>query len=137
MRPDRDLDHECPARLRDRQRRFLESNWVAYDLCADCLVLQGNRVHKNLSARRSPQLVPVTMQGGVGSRCLPARAVMRAITATKHEPGLSPSYSGASYGSAMEAWVRLMGLLLSHFQRERNYTTSYFGSCLMKATRQC
>ena len=30
-----------------------------------------------MSARRSPQLVPVTLRGGVGSRCLPARAVVR------------------------------------------------------------
>ena len=29
---------------------------------------------QNLSAKRSPQLVPVTLQGGVGSRCPPARA---------------------------------------------------------------
>ena len=57
-----------------------------------------------VSARRSPQLVPVTLSGGVGPRCQPAHAVVRAVTATKHEPGLSPSYRVVSYGSAMEVW---------------------------------
>ena len=69
---------------------------------------QRKRVHANLSARRSPQLVPVTLQGGVGSRCQPARAVVRAVTATKHEPGLSPSCRVVSCGSAMEVWVLLV-----------------------------
>ena len=67
----------------------------------------------NLSARRSPQLVPVNRpQDGVGSRCPPARAVVRAANATKHEPGLSPSYRVVSYGSALEAWALPMRLLL-------------------------
>ena len=71
-----------------------------------------------MSATRSPQLVPVTLQGGVGSRCQPARAVVRAVTATKHEPGLSPLHRVVSYGSAMEVWDLLMRL--SHNQRARS-----------------
>ena len=46
----------------------------------------------------------VTNEGGIGSRCPPARAIVRAVTATKHEPGLSPLYRAVWYGSAMEAW---------------------------------
>ena len=73
---------------------------------------------RNLSARRSPQLVPFTPPGGVGSRCPPAHAVVRAATATKHEPGLSPSYRVVSYGSAMEVWALLVRL--SNCQRPRS-----------------
>ena len=61
-----------------------------------------------MSARRSPQLVPVTPRGGVWSRCPPARATVRAVTSTKHEPGLSPSYRVVSYGQALEVWTFLM-----------------------------
>ena len=57
-----------------------------------------------------PQSVPVTLQGGVGSRCRPTRAIVRAMTATKHEPGLSPSYRVVSYGPALEVWVLLVRL---------------------------
>ena len=32
----------------------------------------------------------------------PARAIVRAVTVTKHEPGLSPSCRVVSYGSALE-----------------------------------
>ena len=56
--------------------------------------------HDILSARTSPQLVPVTTRRGVGSRCQPAHAIGRAATATKHEPGLSPLHRVVSYGSA-------------------------------------
>ena len=73
---------------------------------------------QKLSARRSPQLVLATLQG-VGSRCQPAHAVVRAATATKHEPGLSPSNRVVSYGSAMEVWALLMRLL-SRYQRARS-----------------
>ena len=66
------------------------------------------QISRNSSMRRSPQLVPVTPPGGDGSRCPPARAVVRAATATKHEPGLSPSYRVVSYGPALEFWVLLM-----------------------------
>ena len=58
-----------------------------------------------MSARRSRQPVPVTPQSGVGSRCIAARALVRAVTATKHELGLSPSYRVVSYSPAMEAWA--------------------------------
>ena len=57
-----------------------------------------------MSARRSPQSVPVTTQGGVGSRCQPAQAIAGAATATKHEPGMSPLHRVVSYGSATEVW---------------------------------
>ena len=32
---------------------------------------------------------------------------MRAVTATKHEPRLPPSYRVVSYGSALEVWALL------------------------------
>ena len=41
-----------------------KSEWVANVCCIDLLFFQGNRVHKILSAKRSPQLVPGTLQGG-------------------------------------------------------------------------
>ena len=47
---------------------------------------------QKLSVKRSPQLMPVTLQGGVGRFCPPARALVRAATATKHEPGSSPFF---------------------------------------------
>ena len=59
-----------------------------------------NQISQKSLAKRSPELVPVTVQGGVGSRCLPARAVVRAVTATKHELGLPPSSRVVSCGSA-------------------------------------
>ena len=43
-----------------------------------------------MSARRPPpQLVPVALECGVGYGCRPARVIVCAVTATKHEPGLS------------------------------------------------
>ena len=73
---------------------------------------------RNLSKKRSPQLVPVTPRGGVGSRCPPAHAIVRAVTTTKHEPGLSLSCRDVSCGSAMEVWALLVRL--SHCQRARS-----------------
>ena len=72
-----------------------------------------------LSAKRSPQLVPVRTPGGVGSRCQPVRAIVRAVTATKHGPGLSSLHRVVSYVSAIEVWAVLMRLL-SHYQRARS-----------------
>ena len=107
----RDLDHEYPNCLRYRERR--QSGWpMSFALIASSQILP---------ATRSPQLVPVKMQGGVGSLCLSARAVVRAVTAEKHEPGLSPLYRVVSCDSAMEAWALLMRLL-SHYQRARGVT---------------
>ena len=77
--------------------------------CTDVL-FREKQSSRNLSARRSPQLVLLAPRGGVGSRCPPARAIVRAVTATKHEPGLSPSYRVVSYGSALEVWALLMRL---------------------------
>ena len=68
--------------------------------------------------RRSPQLVPVTPRGGVGSRCQPALAIARPVTATKHEPGLSPLCRVVSYDSAVEVWAFLVRL--SPHQRARS-----------------
>ena len=34
--------------------------------------------------------MPITFRGGVGSRCLPICAIVRAVTVTKHEPGVFP-----------------------------------------------
>ena len=68
--------------------------------------------HRRNRRGHNPRLVPVTLRGGVGSRCPPARAIVRAVTATKHEPGLSPSHCVVSYGSALEVWALLVGLSL-------------------------
>ena len=68
--------------------------------CITVLFFLEKESSRNLSARRSPH--------GVGSRCQPARALVRAVTATKHEPGLSPSCRVVSCGSAMEVWVLLV-----------------------------
>ena len=65
-------------------------------------------------ARSSPQLAPVTPQGG----CRPARAIVRAVTATKHELGLLPLHRVVSYGSTLEVRALLMRLS-SHHQRAR------------------
>ena len=57
------------AILQDASRQFRVSGF-----CIDFLFFQGNGSH-NLSARRSPPSVPVTLQVGVGSRCRPTRTV--------------------------------------------------------------
>ena len=62
-------------------------------VCINFLISLENRGHK-IS-------VPVTLQVGVGSRCRLTLAIVRAVTATKHEPGPSPLYRVVSYGSAM------------------------------------
>ena len=88
-------------------------------LCIDFLFFQGNRGHKICQREDRNSSCPVTLQGGVGSRCRPARAIVRAVTATKHEPGLSPLNRVVSYGSVMEVWALSMRLL-SHYQRARS-----------------
>ena len=85
------------------------------------LSFSGKQISQNLSGRRPPQLIPATLQGGVGSRCQPPRAVVRAVNATKHKPGLSPSYRVVSYGSAVEVWA-LLTRPLSHYMRARGAT---------------
>ena len=103
LRLGRDLHEAGPARLRDRSQCFPthQNGWPMFFLHC-CPPLPRKRSSRNLSARRSPQLVPSTTLGGVGSRRQPAHAIARAATATKHEPGLSPSCRVVSYGSALE-----------------------------------
>ena len=62
-----------------------------------------------------------------GSQCQLARAVVRAATATKHEPGLSPSYLVESYGSAMEVWALL--------RRLSHYLENIMDLCFQKRTK--
>ena len=62
----------------------------------------GKQSSQTLWAKRSPWLMPVTLQGSVGSRCLPARAVVRAVTA-KHELGLSHTCRVPTHDTALEA----------------------------------
>ena len=50
----------------------------------------------------------------------PAPSCALQLTATKHEPGLSPSSRVVSYGSAVEAWALLMRRL-SYYLRTRRY----------------
>ena len=61
----RDFRDAGPAHPRDRARRF-PPNWALIP------PFPGKQSSRNLSARRSPQLFPVTTQGGVGSRCRPS-----------------------------------------------------------------
>ena len=77
----------------------------------------SSSVHE-ICQRGSLQPFPDTTIGGVGSRCQPARAIARAATAMKHEPGLSPLYRVVSYGSAREVWALPMRLL-SRYLRAR------------------
>ena len=106
LRQGRDLHDAGPARLRGCVRQFprhLSPYFVYY-----CPLFPEKQSLRNLSARRSPQHVPVTTPGRVGSRCQPAHAIERAATATKHEPGLSPSCRVVSYGSAMDVWALIV-----------------------------
>ena len=103
-------------RGRARQLPQHQSGWpLFFALMSFFLTKQSLR---NLSARRWSQLVPVTPAGGVGSRCPLARAIVRAVTATKHERGSLPSFRVVSYSSAPEVWVFLMRF--SHCQRARS-----------------
>ena len=79
-----------------------------------CPLLPAKQGSTNLLATSSPQLAPVTPSCGVGSRCRPARVIVRAVTATKHEPGLSPLHRVVSYGSALGDRALLMRLLSYH-----------------------
>ena len=76
---------------------------VGLDCFADPRFFQKTEFSKFASEEIATQPVPVTTQGGVGSRCQPARATLRAAIATKHEPGQSPSKIVVSYGSTMHA----------------------------------
>ena len=98
-----------PAGPRNRARQFPQhrSGWLLVFFAKMSSFFPEKQSSRNLSARRSPQLVPATPLGGVGSRCPIARAIVRAVTATKHEPRLPPSYRVVSYGSALEVWALL------------------------------
>ena len=87
-------------------------------LCTACPRDRGRRFPLNQNGWPMFLLIPVTPQSGVGSRSPPARTVVRAVTATKHEPGLSLSYRVVSYGLALEVWAFLVRL--SHCQRARS-----------------
>ena len=71
----------------------------------------------SLTPPPSRNFVPLTLQSGVGSRCPPVRAVVRAVTATKHEPGLSPVNRVVLYSSALEAWAVLVRLSQTQYLR--------------------
>ena len=76
------------------------SEWVARVLCIDALILQRDRVHEICRRGDRHSSFPSRLRGGIGFRCPPARAVVRALTATRL--GLSSSHRVVSYGSAME-----------------------------------
>ena len=80
LRPGRDLRDTGPARLRDRAQCFPrhQNGWPIF--LHYCPLFPGKQSSRKLS---------VTTLGGVGSRCQPAHAIVRAATATKHELGLS------------------------------------------------
>ena len=89
LRLGRDLREDRPAHPRDCARQFPrhQSGWfMSFALLSFFPRRQSSR---NLSAKRSLPLIPVTTLSGVGSRCQPAHATVRAATATKHELGLS------------------------------------------------
>ena len=90
---------------------------MAHVLCID-FVLRGKEFTKfvsdviaTASARHTSRQVRISMP--------PARAIVRAVTATKHEAGFSPFCRVVSYGSAMEVWT-LPTRLPSHYQRARS-----------------
>ena len=70
----------------------------------------------NVIAKASARHSVVSRCPRVVSRCPPARAIVRAVTVTKHELGLSPFFRVVSYGSAAESRA-LPVRLLSHHQR--------------------
>ena len=82
-----------------------------------CLLFPRKQSSRNLSARRSPQLVPVTTPGGVGSRCQPKPSCALPAASTQHEWGLSSLNRVVSCGSAMEVWA--LQMRLSHYLRAR------------------
>ena len=76
---------------RDREQQFPlhQSDWLL--IFALMPSFSRETEFTKFVSEGSPQLVPIPLQSGVGSRWQIARAVVRAVTATKHEPGLSPS----------------------------------------------
>ena len=100
-----------PAPLRDRERLFppSQSGWPMF--CIDVLFSRETELTK--FCQRGDRHSSFPSRGRLRIPML----VVRAATATKHEPGLSPSYRVVQYGSAMEVWAFLMRLLLSHHSR--------------------
>ena len=102
-KPNHDFHTFSPTYTRVRGRRSPrnQSGWSMF-LTIGVLVFSEKQSVRNVSARRSLQLVPVTPQSGVGSQCPPARAVVRAV----------------SYGSALEFCA--LQVRLSHCRRARS-----------------
>ena len=97
VRPDHDLHEAGPARPHGCVRQFPRhpSGWPMFLFCIVVLLLQ----RETELARISPQ---ARSRNASRRRRIPVPAsprIVRAATATKHEPGLSPS---VSYGSALE-----------------------------------
>ena len=115
LRLGRDLREDRPAHPRDHARCFPrhQSGWPTF--LHYCPLFSRETEFTNFVSEEIAQIVPVTTRGGVGSQCLPARAIVRAVTATKHDLGFSPSYRVVSNGSAMEVWAFMVRL--SHHQR--------------------
>ena len=57
---------------------------------------------------------------------------MRDVTATKHEPGLSPSYRVVSYGSAMEVWAHVVRLSHCHRARSEGFAVAVLRATLIR-----
>ena len=107
----RGLTDAHPSQIRNPARRFPLRQGRKPVFFVLFPATQGSQ---NSLARSSPQLAPVTPQGG----CRPARAIVRAVTATKQELGLLPLHRVVSYGSTLEVRALLMRLS-SHHQRAR------------------
>ena len=100
----RDIHDAGPARLRDLVRRFPpnQSGWPMFFAVMSSF-FHGNRVHKICQRGDRHSSFPSQLQvASDPDASQPARPIVRAVTATKHEPGLSPSYRVVSYGAAME-----------------------------------
>ena len=118
LRLGRDLHDAGPARPRDRARQFPrhQSGWPMFFALMSSF-FQRDRVHEICRRGDRHSSFPSRL-GSVRSRCPPVHAIVRAVTATKHEPGLSPSYRVVSNGSALEVWSA--PVRLSHCQRARS-----------------
>ena len=87
----RDLHDAGPAQLRDRARRFspIQSGWPIFFALTSSFSRETEFTQiRQREDRHSP--CPSHFKSASDPDAEPTRAVVRAVTATKHEPGLSP-----------------------------------------------
>ena len=105
---------------------------MASVLLSGFFIFSGKHSLQQLLAKRLPELVPVTLSDSVGSRCLSARAVVRAATATT---GIVALISHCLVRLRSGSVALPATLSLSHFHRARKRASAVVPLCGATLTR--